>query len=154
MKTNHQFVTFLIRTFKNKIIWFDFWSDKWGCGNIAISLRTIFNLIIYYFFNLIIYYDTLSLSPMKAGATMWRWWYQSLPLAINTPLPMKCLDPCCCCHDLPDMVLYLDNSSFINSVSVRHILGSTPFQNINLFPNIANKLVWGNDEQVFIKKEQ
>ena len=78
--------------------------------------------------------ETLSLSPMKAGATIWRWWDQSRPLAIKRPRPMKCFDPCCCCHDFPERLLYFNSSSLISSGSVRHIRGSTPFQNINRFP--------------------
>lgn len=81
-------------------------------------------------------YYTLSLSPMNAGATMWRWWYHSSPFAISSPLPMKCFDPCRCCHDLPDTALYFARNSLIISVSVRHSLGSIPFQNKNLFPEI------------------
>jgi len=82
--------------------------------------------------------DTLSLSPMNAGATMWRWWYQSSPFAINSPCPMKFFEPCLCCQDFPDTVLYFERNSLINSVSVRHSLGSVPFQYRNLFPTHAN----------------
>ncbi|CAA6664832.1 unnamed protein product [Spirodela intermedia] len=73
---------------------------------------------------------------MNAGATIWRWWNQSSPLAISSPRPIKCFEPCCCSHDLPEAWVYFDDSSsFIISVSVRHILGSLPYQKINLFPD-------------------
>lgn len=81
-----------------------------------------------------LFYYTLSLSPMNAGATIWRWWYQSSPLAINKPLPIKCFEPCCCSHDFPAFVLNFVSSSLIKSVSDKHILGSIPFQYINLLP--------------------
>lgn len=71
---------------------------------------------------------------MNAAAAAWRWWYQSSPLAINSPLPMKFFEPCCCIHDLPETELYLVNSSFISSVSVKQSRGSNPFQYINLSP--------------------
>lgn len=78
---------------------------------------------------------TLSLSGKNAGPTIWRWWNQLSPLAINKPLPMKCLDPSCWSHDFPESWLYLeDRSSLIISVSVTHILGSLPYQYMNLLP--------------------
>lgn len=77
---------------------------------------------------------TLSFSPMNADCKMCRCWYHWSPLANNNPFPMKFLTPCCCIHDLPDtMLCFFKNVSTI-SKSVKHNLGSVPFQNTNLFP--------------------
>lgn len=53
---------------------------------------------------------------------------------------MKCFDPSCCSHDFPAFLLYLDRSSLMSSVSVKHIRGSIPFQYMNLFPVIYESL--------------
>lgn len=78
---------------------------------------------------------TFNLSAMNAGDTMRRWWNQLWPLAINKPCPTKCLDPCCWSQDLPVICTYLDErSSLIMLVSVKHNLGSLPYQYMNLLP--------------------